>query len=182
MPCGEVVSTVLLECALAGFATCPLTHLTEMPRSRAIVRELTVHSGLPQVLIRAGIAPEAAEQTPETPRRPLTEILDMRVPETSVPQYTGAQAVGLLDAEHLPAGEPRRCTLTATAAHPPIARDRIERPLRGTEDCVSRQQATSGVGSVECGCLGDQRPCRAGGRPVSEGCRLGEDSRDDHPR
>ncbi|UAK31224.1 hypothetical protein K8O92_25820 [Nocardia asteroides] len=61
VPCGEVVSTVLLECALAGFATCPLTHLTEMPRSRAIVHELTVHSGLPQVLIRAGIAPKAAE-------------------------------------------------------------------------------------------------------------------------
>ncbi|MEV0295453.1 NAD(P)H nitroreductase [Nocardia sp. NPDC050710] len=77
VPCGEVVSTVLLECTLAGFATCPLTHLTEVPRSRAVVRELTAHSGLPQVLIRVGIAPESEQNGPVTPRRPLAEILDM---------------------------------------------------------------------------------------------------------
>ncbi|MFI9415388.1 Acg family FMN-binding oxidoreductase [Nocardia gamkensis] len=75
--CGEVLSTVLLECTLAGFATCPLTHLTEIPRSRAVVRELIGHSGLPQVLIRVGIAPEAERDGPVTPRRPLSEILDM---------------------------------------------------------------------------------------------------------
>lgn len=33
--CGEVLSTVLLECTLTGYATCPLTHLTEVPHSRA---------------------------------------------------------------------------------------------------------------------------------------------------
>ncbi|MBF6301324.1 NAD(P)H nitroreductase [Nocardia amamiensis] len=77
VPCGEVVSTVLLECTLAGFATCPLTHLTEVPRSRAVVRELTAHSGQPQVLIRVGIAPQREENAPATPRLPLAEILDM---------------------------------------------------------------------------------------------------------
>ncbi|WP_040786404.1 Acg family FMN-binding oxidoreductase [Nocardia pneumoniae] len=82
VPCGEVTSTVLLECTLAGFATCPLTHLTEVPRSRAVVRELTAHPGLPQVLIRVGIAAESERNGPVTPRRPLAEILDM-------PQSTG---------------------------------------------------------------------------------------------
>ncbi|UGT67829.1 hypothetical protein LTT66_32385 [Nocardia gipuzkoensis] len=75
--CGEVLSTVLLECTLAGFATCPLTHLTEVPSSRAVVRELTAHSGLPQVLIRVGIAPESEPNAPATSRRPLSEILDI---------------------------------------------------------------------------------------------------------
>ncbi|MEU7631182.1 NAD(P)H nitroreductase [Nocardia sp. NPDC049220] len=76
--CGEVVSTVLLEATLAGFATCPLTHLTEVPRGRAVVRELTGQSRLlPQVLIRVGIAPEGERKAPATPRRPLAEILDM---------------------------------------------------------------------------------------------------------
>ncbi|WP_327117448.1 NAD(P)H nitroreductase [Nocardia sp. NBC_01730] len=75
--CGEVLSTVLLECILAGFATCPLTHLTEVPRSRAVVRELTGQTRLPQVLIRVGTAPESTQNGPATPRRPLAEILDM---------------------------------------------------------------------------------------------------------
>ncbi|MEV6252592.1 Acg family FMN-binding oxidoreductase [Nocardia sp. NPDC051929] len=75
--CGEVLSTVLLECTLAGYATCPLTHLTETPQSRAVVRELIRHPALPQVLIRVGIAPEPEQDMPATPRRPLHEILDM---------------------------------------------------------------------------------------------------------
>ncbi|MGW4720768.1 Acg family FMN-binding oxidoreductase [Nocardia sp. NPDC004260] len=75
--CGEVLSTVLLECTLAGFATCPLTHLTEVPSSRAVVRELTGHSGLPQALIRVGIAPESESNAPATARRPLSEVLEI---------------------------------------------------------------------------------------------------------
>ncbi|MBF6223075.1 NAD(P)H nitroreductase [Nocardia abscessus] len=75
--CGEVLSTVLLECTLAGYATCPLTHLTEVQQSRAIVRTLIAGSGLPQVLVRVGAAPRSAQSAPDTPRRPLAEILDM---------------------------------------------------------------------------------------------------------
>ncbi|MEU2041859.1 Acg family FMN-binding oxidoreductase [Nocardia niwae] len=75
--CGEVLSTVLLECTLAGYATCPLTHLTEVPQSRAAVRTLLEGSGVPQVLVRVGSTPESAEHRPQTPRRPLAEILDM---------------------------------------------------------------------------------------------------------
>ncbi|WP_280317183.1 Acg family FMN-binding oxidoreductase [Nocardia wallacei] len=76
--CGEVLSTVLLECTLAGYATCPLTHLTEIPRSRSIVRDLTGRNLMPQVLVRVGTGPESA--TEPTPRLPLSDILEMGTP------------------------------------------------------------------------------------------------------
>jgi nitroreductase len=75
--CGEALSAVLLECTLAGFATCPLTHMTEVPRSRAVIRGLIGRTQLPQVMVRVGTRPESAGNGPETPRRPLAEILDM---------------------------------------------------------------------------------------------------------
>ncbi|WP_328413457.1 hypothetical protein [Nocardia sp. NBC_00403] len=75
--CGEVLSTVLLECTLAGFATCPLTHLTEVPRSRAVIRGLIGRTQLPQAMVRVGTRPESAGNDPATPRRPFAEILDM---------------------------------------------------------------------------------------------------------
>ena len=34
--CGEALSTVLLECTVAGIATCTLTHLTEITPSRMV--------------------------------------------------------------------------------------------------------------------------------------------------
>lgn len=76
--CGEALSTVLLECTLAGMATCTLTHLTEVAPAREIVRQLTGQVGLPQVLIRVGEAPVIEHRAPPTPRRPLTEVLEFR--------------------------------------------------------------------------------------------------------
>ncbi|MCM6772411.1 NAD(P)H nitroreductase [Nocardia sp. CDC159] len=73
--CGEAMSAVLLECTVAGYATCTLTHLTELPRSRTIVGELTGRTALPQALIRVGNAPAATDAPARTPRRPLAEIL-----------------------------------------------------------------------------------------------------------
>ena len=35
--CGEALSAVLLECTLAGMATCTLTHLTELRSSRNLM-------------------------------------------------------------------------------------------------------------------------------------------------
>ncbi|MEZ0366277.1 NAD(P)H nitroreductase [Mycobacterium sp. pUA109] len=75
LACGEVLSTVLLECTLAGLATCPLTHLTELPASREILAALTGHGDLPQILIRVGVAPTLDETPPATPRRPLEDVL-----------------------------------------------------------------------------------------------------------
>jgi len=77
--CGEALSAVLLECTLAGLATCTLTHMTEVAPSRDIIRQLMGQTGSPQLLIRIGIAPsDDQQQTPATPRRPLTEVLELR--------------------------------------------------------------------------------------------------------
>jgi hypothetical protein len=74
--CGEALSTVLLECTMAGLATCTLTHLIESRESRDIVRDL-VGGGEPQVLIRVGMAPPLEAIPAPTPRRPLDGVLEI---------------------------------------------------------------------------------------------------------
>jgi hypothetical protein len=76
--CGEALSTVLLECTMAGMATCTLTHLIELRDSRDIVRKLIGGRGEPQVLIRVGIAPPMEDLPAATPRRPLDDVLEIR--------------------------------------------------------------------------------------------------------
>ncbi|NOQ00084.1 MULTISPECIES: Acg family FMN-binding oxidoreductase [Mycolicibacterium] len=73
--CGETLSAVLLEATMTGFATCPLTHLTELAVSRNLVAALTGADTIPQVLIRIGLAPALEPVAAPTPRRPLTEVL-----------------------------------------------------------------------------------------------------------
>lgn len=75
---GEMLSTVLLECTMAGMATCPLSHLIELNESRDVVRRIIGNRGEPQVLIRAGIAPPIEHLPAPTPRRPLAEVLEIR--------------------------------------------------------------------------------------------------------
>jgi nitroreductase len=75
---GEVLSTVLLECTMAGLATCALTHITELPESRELIQRLTGTSAFPQVLVRVGKAPDLEEAPPPTPRRPLSEVMQIR--------------------------------------------------------------------------------------------------------
>lgn len=78
LACGEVLSTVLLECTMAGLATCPVTHLTELSVSRELLAALTDHTDLPQVLIRVGVAPALDAPPPPTPRRALADVLVMK--------------------------------------------------------------------------------------------------------
>ena len=79
--CGQVLSAVLLECTMAGYATCPLTHLTELSRARVIVNKLISRNLAPQALIRVGIAPDTGGDDPApTPRLPLSEILEITDP------------------------------------------------------------------------------------------------------
>ena len=78
LECGEALSRVLLECTKAGFATCPLTHMIEWHDSREAVRRLTGRHAEPQVLVRVGRALETSTAVPETPRRPLTAVLQIR--------------------------------------------------------------------------------------------------------
>jgi len=76
--CGQVLSTVLLDCTMAGLATCTLTHITELEASRDIIRDLTRKALFPQALIRVGTAPADEEIPAPTPRRNLFEVLEIR--------------------------------------------------------------------------------------------------------
>lgn len=76
--CGEALSAVLLECTMAGLATCPLTHITETEDSRRILRELVGTAAMPQILVRVGTAPPTDNAAPPTPRRPVTDVLEFR--------------------------------------------------------------------------------------------------------
>lgn len=72
---GETLSAVLVESTRAGYATCPLTHLTEVPDSRRAVRRLLDSDHLPQVLVRVGAPPQRERPPERTPRLPLGDIL-----------------------------------------------------------------------------------------------------------
>jgi nitroreductase len=74
---GEALSAILLECTMAGLATCPLTHVTEVRVSREMVRSWLPHDTVPQILVRVGTAPAGEDVPPPTPRRPLDEVLQL---------------------------------------------------------------------------------------------------------
>lgn len=76
--CGEALSALLLDATMAGLASCTLSHLTEVPASRGVVGAL-VNREHPQVVVRVGVAPELDEIAPPTPRRPLSDVLRVRV-------------------------------------------------------------------------------------------------------
>jgi len=63
---------------MAFMATCTLTHLIELDESREIVRGLLNDGGQPQVLIRVGIAPPMEAVPSPTPRRPPSDVLQIR--------------------------------------------------------------------------------------------------------
>ncbi|OBH98352.1 NAD(P)H nitroreductase [Mycobacterium sp. E2733] len=75
---GEALSAVLLECTMANLATCPVTHVTELKVTREMIADLLDENRRPQVLVRVGVAPAAAEPPTPTPRRPLSEVLQLR--------------------------------------------------------------------------------------------------------
>lgn len=72
---GEALSRILLEYTVAGMATCPVTHVTELPEVREIVVAVAALPTVPQALIRVGRAPTAMTRPAATPRRPVAEIL-----------------------------------------------------------------------------------------------------------
>jgi hypothetical protein len=78
LACGEVLSSVLLDCTMAGMATCTLTHMTELATSRNIIATLIAREAHPQVLIRVGVAPVFEDLPAATPRRPLSDVLELR--------------------------------------------------------------------------------------------------------
>lgn len=76
--CGEALSRVLLECTVAGLSTCPVTHITELKATREMIRNLTRRAAVPQVLVRVGIEPEGELPPDPTPRRPLSDVMQIR--------------------------------------------------------------------------------------------------------
>jgi nitroreductase len=76
--CGEALSAILLECTVAGLATCTLTHMTELAPSREIIRGLTGQRGTPQLLIRIGQTSVTDEEFVPTPRKPLADVFEIR--------------------------------------------------------------------------------------------------------
>src|SRR5262249_35052045 len=76
--CGEALSAVLLECTMAGMATCTLTHMTEMAVSRDTIAQITGTAGQPQLLIRVGRSAANDQHVEPTARRLVTEILEIR--------------------------------------------------------------------------------------------------------
>jgi nitroreductase len=76
--CGQVLSAVLLDCTMAGLTTCTMTHITELEASREIIRRLIGRNAMPQVLIRIGTAPSIEDIPAPTPRRSLSEVLEIR--------------------------------------------------------------------------------------------------------
>ncbi len=75
LQCGEALSAVLLDCTVAGMATCTLTHMTEVTPARELVRDISGVSAKPQLLIRVGKVPAGERPFAATPRRPLSEVL-----------------------------------------------------------------------------------------------------------
>jgi hypothetical protein len=75
---GEALSAVLLECTMAGLATCTLTHITEVRTTRELVAALMGYDSQPQVLIRVGVAPAMESVPPVTPRLPLDDIFHVQ--------------------------------------------------------------------------------------------------------
>jgi len=75
---GEALSATLLDCTMAGLATCPVTQLTELSVTRELIRKLMDGGGMPQVLIRVGVIPAAEKVPPPTPRRPLSAVLRLK--------------------------------------------------------------------------------------------------------
>jgi hypothetical protein len=76
---GEALSAVLLECTIAGLATCPVTHLTELQVTRELIQSLMDHEAIPQVLVRVGVVPVIEKTPPPTPRRPVSEVLQLKI-------------------------------------------------------------------------------------------------------
>ena len=73
--CGEELSAILLNATIEGMSTCTLTHVTEIPAGRDIVASLIPGDGVPQVLIRVGVAPPLDAAPPPTPRRPIDQVV-----------------------------------------------------------------------------------------------------------
>lgn len=85
--CGEALSAILLDCTMAGQASCTLTRMTELAEPRELLRRLIDQRGTPQVLIRVGQKDVGSDgesmsssSWPPTlsPRKSLAKVMEFR--------------------------------------------------------------------------------------------------------
>ena len=75
---GEAMSAVLLRATELELATCPLSQPLEVDDTRHTLRDVVLHGTLsPQLVLRIGWPPAGVPAIPPTPRRPLTEIVEV---------------------------------------------------------------------------------------------------------
>ena len=75
---GEAMSAVLLRATELELATCPLSQPLEVADTRETLRDVVLHGTLsPQLILRIGWPPAGGPAVPPTPRRPLTEIVEV---------------------------------------------------------------------------------------------------------
>jgi hypothetical protein len=74
-----MLSVVLLECTLAGMATCTLSHITESAGGRGVIAALTASTAFPQLLVRVGMTPVLQDPPVMTPRLPIAKVMTWRV-------------------------------------------------------------------------------------------------------
>lgn len=73
---GEATGAVLLTATALGLASCPITEPLEISEIRDEVgTDVFGGSGYPQMLLRIGWPPANADPLPETPRRPLSDVV-----------------------------------------------------------------------------------------------------------
>ncbi|WP_198654023.1 MULTISPECIES: hypothetical protein [Nocardia] len=72
LACGEALSAVLLGCTVHELSSCVMSHLAELPATRARVVE-AIGESHPQIFVRIGRP--TAPGPPRTPRRPVEEVL-----------------------------------------------------------------------------------------------------------
>jgi hypothetical protein len=74
---GEALSAVLLRATRIGLATDPISQPLEVPATRDELREACLRGAAePQIVLRVGWAPIAAEPLPQTGRRPVDETIE----------------------------------------------------------------------------------------------------------
>lgn len=71
--CGRALSAALLDATVRGAATCPLSHVTEVPRSRSVIHRIVPEIGVPQMLLRIGRAPSGTPPVLTT-RRSVADV------------------------------------------------------------------------------------------------------------
>lgn len=73
---GEAASAIMLTGTALSLATCPLSQVTEVPASGAVVTDRVLGGDtVAQLVLRVAWVPSTADPLPHTPRRPLDEVL-----------------------------------------------------------------------------------------------------------